>query len=167
MYLLVHLLLFLLSYKVCENFSVLIIFESPMPQISRGTYWYGCMRTQSCPTLCNPMDYSPPGSSVHGIFQTGKLEWVAIFYSRASSWPRNRTRVSRVFIAGGFFTTVPPGKAHTGTHGIFVEWKWRGEISAIAGSLKSVMGAQKREGFSSLIALTLYQVIASWGCHKD
>ena len=37
--------------------------------------------TQLCPTLCNPMDYSPPGSSVHGIFQARVLEWVAISFN--------------------------------------------------------------------------------------
>ena len=40
---------------------------------------------QSCPTLCNPMDCGPPGSSVHGIFQARTLEWVAISCFRASS----------------------------------------------------------------------------------
>ena len=50
--------------------------------------------TQSCPTLCDPMDYSPPGSSVHGILQVRILEWVAISFSRGSSQPRDRTRVS-------------------------------------------------------------------------
>ena len=49
---------------------------------------------QSCPTLCNPMGCSPPGSSVHGIFQTRILEWVAISFSRGSSGPRYRTWVS-------------------------------------------------------------------------
>ena len=38
--------------------------------------------TQLCPTLCDPMDYSPPGSSVHGTFQARILEWVAISFSR-------------------------------------------------------------------------------------
>ena len=101
-----------------------------------------CFVAQSCPTLCNPMDCSPPGSSVHGdspskntgvgfhallqgIFPTQGsnpglshcrwilyhlshqgcpriLEWVACTFSRGTSWPRNRTRVS--CIAGGFFT---------------------------------------------------------------
>ena len=51
---------------------------------------------QSCPTLCNPMDCSLPGSSVHGIFQARVLEWVAISFSRGSSQPRDRTRVSRI-----------------------------------------------------------------------
>ena len=44
---------------------------------------------QSCPTLCSPMDGSPPGSSVHGIFQARVLEWVAIAFSRGSSQPRD------------------------------------------------------------------------------
>ena len=42
---------------------------------------------QSCPNLCNSMDYSPPGSSVHGILQARILEWVAIFFSKGSSQP--------------------------------------------------------------------------------
>ena len=46
---------------------------------------------QLCPTLCDPMDCGPPGSSVHGIFQARILEWVAISFSRGSSHPRDRT----------------------------------------------------------------------------
>ena len=42
---------------------------------------------QSCPTLCNPIDYSPPGSSIHGILQAIILEWVAMPSSRGSSQP--------------------------------------------------------------------------------
>ena len=48
--------------------------------------------TQSCPTLCDPMNCSPPGSSVHGILQARILEWVAIAFSRGSSRPRDGTR---------------------------------------------------------------------------
>ena len=55
-----------------------------------------CVRAQSCQTLCDPMDCSPPGSSVHGIFQAGILERVATSFSRESSQPRNRTHVSFV-----------------------------------------------------------------------
>ena len=44
---------------------------------------------QSGPTLCDPVDYSPPGSSVHEILQARMLEWVAIPFSRGSSQPRN------------------------------------------------------------------------------
>ena len=57
---------------------------------------------QSCLTVCDPMDCSLPGSSVHGIFQSRVLEWIAISFSRGSSRPRNQTRVS--CIAGRRFT---------------------------------------------------------------
>ena len=52
--------------------------------------------TQSCPTLCDPMDCSPPGSSICGIFQARVLEWVVISFSRGSSQPRDRTWVSHI-----------------------------------------------------------------------
>ena len=55
-----------------------------------------------CPTLCDPMDCSLLGSSIHGIFQARVLEWVAIYFSRGSSWPRDGTCVSR--IVGRHFT---------------------------------------------------------------
>ena len=57
---------------------------------------------QSCPTLCDPMDCSLSGSSVHGIFQARVLQWIAISFSRGSSRPRNQTQVS--CIAGRCFT---------------------------------------------------------------
>ena len=50
--------------------------------------------TQSCLTLCNPMDCSPPGSSVHGILQARWLEWVSIPFPRGSSRPRDQIQVS-------------------------------------------------------------------------
>ena len=49
---------------------------------------------QSCETLCCPMDCSLPGSSVHGIFLARVLDWVAILFSRKSSWPGDQTKVS-------------------------------------------------------------------------
>ena len=51
---------------------------------------------QSCPTLCNPMDSSLPGSAVRGIFQVRVLEWVAISICRGSSRPRDRTQVCHI-----------------------------------------------------------------------
>ena len=68
------------------------------------------MHSQSCPTFCNPMDCSLLGSSVHGIFQARILEWVAISYSRGSSRPNQGTETVSLALAGGFFTTAPPGK---------------------------------------------------------
>ena len=58
--------------------------------------------TQSRLTPYNPMDCSPPGSSIHGILQTKILEWETILFSRGSSRPRDRTWVA--CIAGKFFS---------------------------------------------------------------
>ena len=55
---------------------------------------------QSCPTLCNPMDCSPSGSSLHGILQARKLEWLAIPFSRGSSQPRDQTQASYISCTG-------------------------------------------------------------------
>ena len=65
---------------------------------------------QSCLTLCDPMDCSLSGSSIHGIFQARVLEWTAISFSRGSSRPRNQTWVSR--IAGRCFTVWATREAH-------------------------------------------------------
>ena len=69
-----------------------------------------CVRTKLlhlCPTLCDPMDGSPPGSSVHGILQVKILECIAIPFSRGSSQPRDQILVSA--LTGGFFTDESPG----------------------------------------------------------
>ena len=66
---------------------------------------------QSCPTLCNPIDCSPPGSSVHGILQARILEWIAIPFSRGSSWCRAQTQVS--WIVGRFFIIWATREAST------------------------------------------------------
>ena len=69
---------------------------------------------QSCPTLCNPKDYSPPGSSIHGIFQARILEWVVVFFSRESSQPRGQTQVSYVSCIGRrILYPCPTWEAHT------------------------------------------------------
>ena len=65
---------------------------------------------QSCPALCDPMDCSLPGSSVHGVFQAIVLEWIAISFSRGSSQPRDWTRVS--CISGRFVTVWATREAH-------------------------------------------------------
>ena len=59
-------------------------------------------------SFCDPMDCSPPGSSIHGISQTRIQKWVAISFSRGTSQPKERTCIS--CLAGGFFITEPPGK---------------------------------------------------------
>ena len=67
-------------------------------EASRG--WVLCLVVQLCLTLCDPMDCSPPGSSVHGISQTRILEWVAISFSRGSSRLSYRHLVSCVSCMG-------------------------------------------------------------------
>ena len=63
---------------------------------------------QLCLTLCDPMDYSLPGSSLHGILQARILEWVAISFSRGSSRLRDRTWVS--CMQADALTSEAPGK---------------------------------------------------------
>ena len=84
--------------------------------------------------LCEPMNVSPPGSSVHGILQAKILEWVATPFSRGSSQPRDQTRVS--CIASRFLLTEPPGKpprkedkaviqttqTNDGSYSLFILW---------------------------------------------
>ena len=70
-----------------------------------ATIHYVCvcgLVAQSCPTLCDPLDCSLPGSSVHGILQARILEWVTISFSRASSLSRDQTWV---FYMTGRFST--------------------------------------------------------------
>ena len=69
--------------------------------------------SQSCLTLCDFMDCSPPGSTVHGILQTRILELVAMPSSPESTWPRDRIKISCIScIAGGFFITSASWEAH-------------------------------------------------------
>ena len=69
-------------------------------------HWYAykacVLVAKLCPTLCNPMDYSLPGSSVHGISQARIMERGAIPFSRVCSQPRDQTQAS--CIAGRVFT---------------------------------------------------------------
>ena len=67
-----------------------------VPLVSQMSFLLESEVAQSCPTLCDPVDCSPLGSSVHGILQARVLEWVAISFSRGSSPPRDRTQVSRI-----------------------------------------------------------------------
>ena len=80
-------------------------YQDPLSMgFSRQEYWSGVplpspKLLQSCPTLCDPMDCSPPGSSFHGILQE-RLEWIAMFSSRGSSQARDWTHVSYVSCIG-------------------------------------------------------------------
>ena len=81
------------NWNTCKGINAIFSSEKSLSKVSKVA--------QSCPTLCDPSDCSLPGFS-HGIFQARVLEWVAISFSRRSSPPRDRTRVSR--IVGRCFT---------------------------------------------------------------
>ena len=68
-----------------------VILPGTEPQIPFGLCVLSCF---SCVQLCDPMDWSLPGSPVHGSLQTRVLEWVAILFSRRSSWPQDWTQDS-------------------------------------------------------------------------
>ena len=78
---------------------------------------------QSCPTLCDPVDCSLPGSSIHGIFQARVPEWLAISFSRGAS--RDGTCIS--CISGRCFTIWAPREAHSGGYIVQYEkwYKWK------------------------------------------
>ena len=81
-------------------------------ELNKPTVMFGtCVCAQSRPTLCDPMNCSPPGPSVHGILQARILEWVAISCSRGSSQPRIKsTSLEFPALAGGFLITASPRK---------------------------------------------------------
>ena len=66
----------------------------PLSEAECLVHWHAwvCAKSlQLCPTLCDPVDHSPPRSYVHGILQGGIQEWIAAPFSRGSSWPRDQT----------------------------------------------------------------------------
>ena len=80
---------------------------------------------QSYLTLCDPVDCSTPGSSVHGILKARIVEWIAMSSSRESSWPRVWTHVSH--LAGRFFTTESAGKLKAALWSIHF-WCWGAQL---------------------------------------
>ena len=84
-----------------------------------ATWYYLCVcvhakSLQLCPTLCNLMECSLPGSSVHEILQARILEWVAMTSFRAFSLPRDQTSVSHIYLHWqvGSLSLTPPGRLH-------------------------------------------------------
>ena len=87
------------------NILITVVWFSDSPNYNILKVKVNVLVAQSCLTLCDSMDYSLLGSSIHGIFQARILEWVAISFSRRSSWPRDWTLVCCVScIVGRHFT---------------------------------------------------------------
>ena len=76
-----------------------LLTQNQLPTRSQGEL--ACSGAKSCPALCDSMDCSPPGSSVHGILQARILEWVARPFSRGSSWYPTHLLVSLAFLQAG------------------------------------------------------------------
>ena len=125
----------------------------------RNTYnkisliWYVYMHPQSlqsCPTLCNTMDCSLPGSYVHWTLQVRMLEWVVMPSSRTSSQPRDQTQVSH--IAGRLFTVWAPGNSKkTGMDSLFLlqgnfQPRNRTEVFCIEGRFFTTWATQEAPG---------------------
>ena len=88
---------------ISNLFCFILFWKHHLPYLPSWKKWKKVLLvTQSCPALYNPMDCSPPGSSIHGILQARLLEWVAILFCRGSSQARNQTHIS--CIAGRLFT---------------------------------------------------------------
>ena len=100
--------------EILEIKRILDFKKTSVHRISEWNQWklkVKMLVTQSRPTLCDSMDCSPPGSSVHGILQARILEWDTIPFCRGSSWPRDRTQVSS--IEGNFFIIWATREAHS------------------------------------------------------
>ena len=89
----------------------------PAHSLGKTLFFVCVFVAQSCPTLCDPMDYV--AFSVHGILQVRILEWVAISFSRGSSWPRDSTWFS--CIIGRFFTVWATREA---------KWSWKAQTKS-------------------------------------
>ena len=109
-----------------------------------------CSVVQLCLTLCDPMDCSPPGSSVHGILQARILEWVAISFYRGSFWPRDQTRVSYIGRQILFHWTTRVEKAMA-PHSSTLAWKipWMEE----PGRLQSMGSLRVRHDWATSLSL--------------
>ena len=94
---------------------------------------------QSCPILCDPMDCSLQGSSVHGIFQARVLEWLAISFSRRS-WPRGWTWLS--CIVGRHFTIWATREVHWWKKETWKENKWKNQNCMLLRSSPAVFSVQ-------------------------
>ena len=105
-------------------------------------------RHQSCPTLCNPIDGSPPGFPVSGILQERKLEWVAISFSNAWKWKGKVKSFSRVWLSATPWTAAPQAPLPMG---VSRQQYWRG--SPVPSLSPSALGPAFYAGLLSLLYL--------------
>ena len=111
--------------------------------------------TQLCPTLCDPIDCSPPGSSVHGTLQARILEWVTMHSSRKSSWPRDWTWNS--CFAGRFFIAESLGRPIN----CFIQAEFFGKIKELIYFWTAPREKKKKSEFQGEALFTPFPVIHS------
>ena len=100
------------SWRVIQSMGLQNVGHSWAGTQSKKTLFFRKVKVlvaQLCPTLCDSMNCSPPGSTVHGIFQARILEWVDLPVSRESSWSRDRTRAPSW--QEDFLSSEVPGEA--------------------------------------------------------
>ena len=96
---------------------------------------------QSCPTLCNPIDSSPPGSPVPGILQARVLEWVSISFSSAGKWKVKMNSLSQVQLFTIPWTSLPGSSVHRISQARVLEWvaiAFSDLVTAAAAAAKSL-----------------------------
>ena len=98
------------SNPPCENDALLSFYFHRVLLLMIGAQWSEMKFTQLCPTLCHPMDYTLPGSSVRGILWVRILKWVAISFSRGSSWPE--IEPGSPALQADSLPSEPPGKPY-------------------------------------------------------
>ena len=124
--------------------------------------------------LCNPMDYNPPGSTVHGILQARILEWAALTSSRGTSGPRNQTHISYNSLLHwqvGSLPLMPPEQPHI--YRSLSEFKGfpggsdSRESSCNARNVGSIPGSGRSLGEGNAYWATVHDVAKSWTQLRD
>ena len=160
---------FLLCCCNCStSLFLLSVFYCAWP-VHSTLFYVLCLFAQLCPTLCDPRDCSPPGSSVHGILQATTLEWAAMPSSRGSSRPRDRTQVSHV--AGRFLTSWATREAKLYSSNVHIEKKSMYEVWYYSQSRSSTGGLEHipcGEGglYFLRVALSASQDLVMFPCYR-
>ena len=115
---------------------------------------------QSCLTLCDPTDCSPPGSFVHGILQARTLEWVAIPFSRGSSQRRDQTQVSCI---GRLFLHHP---SHRGRRVIDLKWAYISYVTFLSVTFVVFQIHVQKRHHSSPLAVGVPCTLSRLNSHK-
>ena len=135
------------------------------PLISSHAFCGGGLVAQSYPTLCDPMDCSPRGSSVLGISQARILEWVTISFSRGSSQPRDLTHISCVAHNLSHCRRILYQLSHQGSPSFWQSsWNWSyGDLICIILIVLSTVNLQFQGQFVPISLRPVIKLVAAYG----